>query len=265
MRIGIVSALALFVLAAVPSAAMGATPPRWPSAADVRDLTPELGAKDAVCIARYYHGRLSREGWLTPYYRLTRAQKLVTDAGFSRCMNFEQRAALIARQDTLYFGRHPAELRCTSRRMAARSDALLLSITTLAQAIREDDKVYRECHLIGVLYATLGKATQLVITPAEQTCANRIGSADPIRNRGKAPTTAQRKLIGTVFDRCVGRTSEEAMWRRLLKDFRPAGAIPCVAKRSVGITFVTFFSDHAGLQRQAKSAAAACLVSPGTR
>jgi hypothetical protein len=265
MRTGFVAVCALFVLVAVPGVALGATPPRWPTAADVRGVTPELGAKDAVCIARYYRGRLSRDGWLTPYYRLTRAQKVVTDAGFSRCMSPGQRAALIAREDTLYFGTHPAELRCTSRRMAARRSALLLSITTLAQAIREDDKVYRECHLIGALYATLGRATQLVLTRGEQSCANRVGSAEPMRSRGRARTTAQSRAVGNVFDRCVGRTSEEAMWRRLLKDFRPAGAIPCVARHSVGITFATFFSDNAGLRREAKSAAAACVVSPGTR
>src|SRR3981081_707818 len=111
MRIGIVSACALFVLVALPSSAPGATPGIWPTAAEVRGVTPELGARDAVCIARYYRGRLSRDVWLPPYYKLTRAQKLVTDAGFSRCMSVAQRAALIARQDTLYFGEHPAELR----------------------------------------------------------------------------------------------------------------------------------------------------------
>jgi hypothetical protein len=263
MRAGIIWVLALLVLAAGAGTAVAATPPRWPTAADVRIVTPELAAKDAACIADYYRGKLSRKGWLTPYYKLTRAQKLVTDAGFNRCMTREQRAALIAREDSLYFGKHPVELGCSSRRMAARSDALLLSITSLERAIREDDKVYRQCGVIGVLYASLGKSTKLAITPAEQTCANKIGSADPVRNRGKAPTAAQRKSIGIVFDRCVGRRSEKAMWLRLLVDFRPKGAIPCIAKRSLAITFVTFFSDSAGLQRQAKSAAAACLLSTG--
>jgi hypothetical protein len=262
MRAWIIGALALLAFAALPGAALAATQPKWPSMADVRELTPALGAKDADCITKYYHGKLTRKAWLTPYYKLTREEKLVTDAGFTTCMNRGQRAALIMRQDTLYFGKHPAELRCTSAKMAARSNELLLSITSLEQAIREDDEVYRACKLIGVLYAALGEDTQLELTRSEQACANEHGSADPIRNRGTTPTTAQRKAIGAVFDRCVGRKSEEAMWRRLLKDFRPAKAVPCIAKRSLAISFATLFGDSDDLQREAKRATSACLLSP---
>ena len=50
------------------------------------------------------------------------------------------------------------------------------------------------------------------------------------------------------------------MWRSLLANFKPARAIPCIARHSLGITFVTFFSDAAALERQAKAAAAACHV-----
>jgi hypothetical protein len=50
------------------------------------------------------------------------------------------------------------------------------------------------------------------------------------------------------------------MWLRLLKDFRPARAVACIAKRSVAITFVTFFSSRTGLQRATKQAAAHCVL-----
>jgi hypothetical protein len=261
MRAGIIALLAVFALAAVPTAAAGATPPKWPTPADVLAVTPSLSPEDAECISKYYLGRLSRKAWLTPYYKLTRSEKIVTDKGFNQCMSFEQQAALIAREDTLAFGKHPGALRCTSRRMAARSEDLLLSITTLEEAIREDDRVYRACHLIGLLYAALGEETKLELTPAEQRCANSVGSADPIRDRGKPPTTAQREQIGAVLDRCVGSESEEAMWRRLLADFRPKKAIPCVARHSVAITFSTFFGNRPELQRATRKAAAACVLS----
>jgi hypothetical protein len=264
MRGRILGALAL-LLVALPCSALGATPSPLPgpSAADVRAVTPGLSAGDATCIANYYGGRLTRKAWLTPYYKLTRAEKLVTDKGFAHCMTLPERTALIVRQDTLSLGKHPAEVQCSAAKMAGRSDALLLSITTLEGAIREDDRVYRGCHLIGVLYEALAKSTQLRLTPAEQACANRVGSADPLRSRRKKPTVPQRAAIGTVFDRCVGAHSKTAMWMRLLKDFRPSKAVACIAKRSVAITFVTFFSDSAGLQRAAKKAAAHCVLSGG--
>jgi hypothetical protein len=250
----------VLVLAAIPGAAGAAgAPPSWPTPADVRSYTPGLGAKDAACVARYYRGRLSRKAWLTPYFNLTPAQKAITDAGFDHCQTKAQRIALIERQEAIYFGKHPADA-CVARAMDARTRAQRVALTSLARQIREDDKVFRRCGLIGQLYATLGKATKLVLTPAEQRCVNRVGSADPVRLRAKAPTTAERKAVGTVFDRCVGRKTEEAMWRGLLATFKPASAIPCIARHSVSITFVTFFSDAAALERQAKAAAAACHV-----
>jgi hypothetical protein len=260
MRTGRVCGLALLALAAIPCAAGAAgAPPSWPTPADIRSYTPGLGAKDAACVARYYRGRLSRKAWLTPYFKLTPAQKAVTDAGFNHCQTKAQRIALIERQEAIYFGKHPADA-CVARAMDARTRAQRVALTSLARQIREDDKVFRRCGLIGQLYATLGKATKLVLTPAEQRCVNRVGSADPVRLRAKAPTMADRKAVGTVFDRCVGPKTEEAMWRGLLATFKPASAIPCIARHSVSITFVTFFSDATALERQAKAAAAACHV-----
>jgi hypothetical protein len=260
MRTGLIAALALLLLVALPTAAAAAPPAAYPSAADVRADTPGLAAQDAACIADYYRGRLTRTAWRTPYYKLTRSEKLATDRGFDHCMTLSERTALIEREDTLSLGRHATELSCSAAKMARRSTAHLLAITSRKGAVADNDAVYRSCHLIGVLYSSLAKSTKLRLTPAEKQCANRTGSADPLRNRGKKPTVGQREAIGSVFDACVGEASETAMWKRLLKDFRPSRAVACIAKRSVAITFVTFFSDRAGLQRAAKKAAAHCVL-----
>ena len=168
-------AFVLVALAALPCAAVAATPaPRWPSADEVRAITPGLAAKDAACIARYYRGRLSRKAWLTAYYKLTRVEKIATDAGFTHCMSLARRAALAEREDVLSFGRHPAALRCSSRREAARSQDALLSITSLEEAIRAGDEIYRACGVTGALYAALGKASLIEITAIER--AARTGS-----------------------------------------------------------------------------------------
>jgi hypothetical protein len=260
MRTGRVCALALLALVAIPGGARAAgAPPSWPTAADILSYTPGLGAKDAACVARFYQGRLSRKAWLTPYFKLTPAQKSVTDAGFNHCQTKAQRVALIERQEAIYFGQHPANA-CVARVMDARTRAERLALTSLARQIRADDEIFRRCGLIGQLYATLAKVTKLVLAPAEQRCANGVGSAEPVRKHAKAPTTAERKAVGAVFDRCVGRQTKEAMWRSLLANFKPARAIPCIARHSLSITFVTFFSDAAALERQAKAAAAACHV-----
>jgi hypothetical protein len=259
MRTRTVSLAGLLVLLVLPVAAFGATP-RWPSAGDVRTATPGLGVKDAACIARYYHGRLSGKAWFTPYYRLTPAEKVVTDAGFERCMTVVERTALVERQGALDWGKH-AELRCVARRMVARTRAQLRALTSLAAEARAEDRVYRACGLMGAIYATVGRATQLVLTRAEQRCANGLGSAGPIRPGAETPTVAQRKSIGTVFDRCVGRASELAMWKRLLRAYKPAAAVPCIARHSLAITFATIFGDRAALQNQAKRAVSACVVS----
>src|SRR3954449_11011627 len=242
MRAVVLLASALVALAALPSAAGADTSvPQWPSAGEVRAVTPGLAVKDATCIARYYHGRLSRKAWLTPYYQLTRVEKIATDAGFTHCMSLARRAALAEREDglascfplvrcwagrvalaeredVLSFGRHPDALRCSSRREAARSQDALLSITSLADAIRAGDEIYRACGVTGALYAALGKASLIEITATERACANRVGSVDPLRDRGVAPTAAQLQAVGSVFDGCVGAASKRAFLGRVFKD-----------------------------------------------
>jgi hypothetical protein len=262
MRAAVTLAFMLAVLAAFPcgAGAVALEQSRWPTAAEVRAITPGLAAKDATCIAGYYHGRLSRKAWLTAYYKLTRVEKIATDAGFTHCMSLARRAALAEREDVLSFGRHPAALRCSPRREAARRRDALLSITSLAEAIRAGDDIYRACGVTGALYAALGKATLIEITGAEQACANRVGSVDPLRDRGVTPTTTQLEAVGTVFDNCVGAASKQAFLGRIFKDVRPSGAIPCVVKHAMSITFVTFFSRRADLQAKAKAASTACRV-----
>ena len=131
--------------------------------------------------------------------------------------------------------------------------------TRSRRQVREDDKVFRRCGLIGQLYATLGKATKLVLTPAEQQCANRVGLG---RSRPAAlrrpPAPAERKAVGTVFDRCVGRTTEEAMWRGLLSELQARRGDP-VHRQALRQHHVRDVLHRRGeLQRQAKAAAAAC-------
>ncbi len=175
-------------------------------------------------------------------------------------MTLRERTQLIVREDTLSLGRHATELSCSAGKMARRSTAHLLAITSRRQAVADNDAVYRGCGVIGAVYSSLATSTKLHLTSAEKACANRTGSADPLRNRGKKPTVQQREAIGKVFDACVGEASETAMWKRLLKDFRPSRAVACIARRSVAITFVTFFSDRTGLQRAAKKAVAKCVL-----
>lgn len=258
MRTSLVWAVGLLVVLALPTSALGATP-RWPSATDVRTATPSLSAKDATCIASYYHGRLSGKAWFTPYYKLTPAQKVVTDAGFARCMTLNERRALVQRQGVIDWGKQPT-LQCVARLMVARTPAQLRALTSLGAEIRSDDRIYRSCGLMGAVYTSVAKSTQLSLTKAERTCVNKVGSADPIRPRASAPTAAQRKAIGTVFDRCVGRASELTMWQRLLKSYSPAAAIPCIARHSLTIKFTTVFADRTGLEAQAQQAVNACLV-----
>jgi hypothetical protein len=51
------------------------------------------------------------------------------------------------------------------------------------------------------------------------------------------------------------------MWKRLLRAYKPAAAVPCIARHSLAITFATIFGDRAAFQNQAKRAVGACVVS----
>ena len=259
MRSALAWAGGVLVLLALSGSASAATPPRWPSAADVRAATPGLTAENASCIARYYHGRLSGKAWYTAYYNLTPAQKVVTDAGFARCMTVKQRTALVEQQGVRDWGSHP-QLHCVAEHMVARTRAELRALTSVAAEARAEDKIFRACGLMGQVYAEVGRATELLLTAPEQACANKAGSAELVRPSRQTPSVAQRKAVGAVFERCVGRASELAMWKRLLKAYRPAAAIPCIARHSLAISFVTIFGDRPALEDQARRAIKACVV-----
>jgi hypothetical protein len=262
MRPGRLWALALLVLVALPCVAAAAAPAPWPSAHDLRAGEPGLRAADAACVARFYHGRLTRPAWFAPYYTLTTAQKLVRDAGPIHCMTRTERTATLERDFASDFGNHP-ELKCVAGAWEARSLAARVSLTTRRQLFREYDRIFRRCGFLGALYSDFARAGQLVLTRAEQACSNRIGSSYPARSlpQGQHTSKSDLKTVGIVLDRCVGQKSEEAMWRRLLHSFRPAAAIPCVARRmSASATFVTFFTDKAALTRLAQRAAGDCLL-----
>ena len=100
----------------------------------------------------------------------------------------------------------------------------------------------------------------VVINAAERECANRVGSTAPVSAIKAVDSTAPRKLVGRVFDRCVGRSSKRAFLQRVFELPSPAGEIPCVVNGTMAITFVTFYSDNAGVQRQTQDALAACAV-----
>ena len=256
--------IVLLLLAVLPSAASAKPSASWPSAADLRAATPGLRAPDSVCIARFYKGRLSRRAWFTPYYKLTRKEKITTDLGFSHCMTKRERVATLEREAEIAFGRHYPQFACVARLSDARSRADRLAVTTLAKQIRAHDSVYRACGLIGAFYAIVGHALKLALAPAERSCTNRNGSAYPLRPlpKGQHSSKADQRAAALVFDRCVGRTSEDAMWRRILHKYRPAKTIPCIAHRmSASTTFVRLFTDRAGVKRNAALAVAACASS----
>ena len=264
MKGWLAAVLAAVVLGTLPATSAGGAPRAWPTFADVRANTPGLGAKDAQCVARYYRGRLSRKAYLTPYYDLTQAEKATQSKGFDRCLGDEARLALLVRAEVALFVRYvaapSAELRCAARAFANRREAAWLSITSRAEWIRRNDPVYRACRVTGLVYAVLAKASGVAITQAEQACMNRLGSAEGVLTEKSGPTGAQRKVAGVVFDRCIGRASKRTFLRRLFKDLRPAGAIPCVVNHAMAITFLTFYTDRAEIDRQMSAAESACRV-----
>jgi hypothetical protein len=57
----------LLLVLSLSGGAVAATPaPAWPTAKDLQQ-NPGVLTRDAVCMARYYRGRLSRKAWLTAY------------------------------------------------------------------------------------------------------------------------------------------------------------------------------------------------------
>jgi hypothetical protein len=256
-------ALALLTLALLPAAALGAKPtPAWPTAQDVQKGEPGLLAKDAACIARYYRGRLSRKLWLTQYYDLTAAQKATTDAGPEHCMTLAQRTATDARLFAVIAGKHP-QVHCVAVRAEALTPAQRAAQTNRATWLRAYDGMFRACGLTGALYSTVAQGAHLTLTVAEQACANRTGSVDPVLSGGPSPSKANMRAIGSVLDRCVGAASKRAMYRYLVRAVPVASAIPCIAKTVASkLTFAELLTKDPVVKTTVQSATAACLTQP---
>jgi hypothetical protein len=261
MRAGIATVVML-LLCALPAAALAAKPvPAWPSAHDLIQAEPGLRTADAACIARYYHGRLSRKAWFTLYYDLTDTQKIVTDAGPVHCMTLPERVAMDQRLYASVVGAHP-QLHCVAAATEALSLKQRLAQTTRAKWLRAYDQLFRSCRLIGDLYASVGKEVHLALTPAERACANRLGSSDPVLHpAGAKVSPAQTRAVGMLFDHCVDAQSEAAMYRYFLRSFPLPSKIPCIARRAAAnLTFVELLSSAPTVKTTVKKATTACLA-----
>ena len=253
--------LALLLVASLPSAALGATRVPWPSARDITAAEPGVGGKAAGCMATYYRGRLSRDAWLTPWWKLTRPEKLVTDAAYARCLNRAERIAAIERPVTSLVGAH-AEVACAARGIDALSLRVRLAFTTRAKQSAAYDRIARRCRLMGVLYQRTASETQLTLTPAEQACTNARGTLDPVMHRkGAIIAKAYLEEVGRVFDACVGVKSEEAMYRSILVKYKVTRNISCIARRAAAtITFVQLVGGDPSVRTRAARATEACLL-----
>jgi hypothetical protein len=263
MKAGPIGALALTVLllCGLPAVSLAAKPaPAWPSAQDLRRSQPGLRAADATCIARFYRGRLSRKAWFTEYYALTAAQKVVTDAGPAHCMTRRERVAMDERLYTALLGKH-AELHCVALATEALTRAQRIAQTTRAKWILANDRIFRACRLTGALYAGIAKGAHLTLTAGERACSNRIGSTEPVLGSTQGTISkAHLKAVGRVFDRCVGRASEVALYRYVLRKFPFPPQIPCIARRAAAtITFAELLVADSGVKTALQKATTACL------
>ena len=235
--------------AALPGTAAAAPPAPWPSASDIRTADPGIAKDDAACMVAYLHGRLARGDLLAPYTSRTPAQKRVRTAARAHCMTRAERNASVRRDFERVLGKH-SQLTCVAREIEGRSWAVRIALTTRAAELRMYDRVFRKCRFMGVYYDTLGRSLQLTLTSAERGCANRAGSVVPLyagRTDDDDLSPDALKSAADVYDRCVGRASEAAMWRRSLAgDVRP-GPITCVARQlTASVSFGMLFVDRAG-------------------
>ena len=155
---------------------------------------------------------------------------------------------------SLDWGKHP-QLRCVARadgrahaRAAARAHVARRRVARGRQdlpRLRPDGRGLRRRSAVRRSSRSPGRAGV-----REQGRLRR--PAPPAR---QAPTVAQRKAIGGVFDRCVGRASELAMWKRLLSSYARPPPIPCIARHSL--------RDH--VRDDLRRPAALCRCRPSAR
>jgi hypothetical protein len=261
MRAVATGALLALALLVVPTAALGAKPaPRWPSAQDLRSYEPALLPADAKCIARYYHGRLSRKAWFTTYWQLTAAQKITTDAGASHCMSLARRVATDERIYDSIAGKL-AQAHCAAVRSEALSRPKRLAETSHAAWLRDYDAIFRGCGMIGAVYGVVAGGIHLPLTAAEKQCANRVASSEPVMDQSSAPSKAHLTAIGKTLDRCTGAASEQAMYRFIYKGYGIPSKVPCIARRlAAAVDFTRLLTKDPTLKTDAQKAVAACLA-----
>ncbi len=101
----------------------------------------------------------------------------------------------------------------------------------------------------------------LPMTAAERSCANRIGNAEILMYKSPVPRNARLTTVGTVYDRCVGPKSEQAMYRYVYRTYEFPAKIPCIARRvAAGLTFVEYMTDAAKSTAGEREAEATCLT-----
>lgn len=256
------SALVLLVLMTLSGTALAAQPaPTWPTVQDL-EKDPGVLARDAACLARYYRGRLTRKAWLTPYWDLTPAEKLATDAGPEHCMTLAQRIAWAERFFTAIAGKLPAQVHCVAVRSEQLTRAQHLAMTSRAKWQELYEAIFRSCRLTGAVYGQVAvKNLHLPMTAAERNCANRIGSAADLIYKSTEPRKKRLTSVATVYDRCTSPASEQAMYRYIHRNYEFPSKVACIARRSAAtITFVEFMTEAKAVETSTRKAVAACLA-----
>jgi hypothetical protein len=261
MKIVAACALLLLALLALPAGALAAQPaPAWPSVKDLQQ-DPGVLTSDAVCMARYYRGRLTRKAWLTPYWNLTRAEKIATDAGTEHCMTRAQRIAMAERFYNAISGRLP-QVHCVAVRSEAQTSAQHLAVTSYAKWLRAYEAIFRGCRLTGAVYGEVAETKlHLPMTAAERSCANRIGNATLLMYKSTEPKNTLLTHVGAVYDGCVGAQSEAEMYRYVYRNYKFPSKVPCIARRlAATLTFVEYMTDAKKVDTSTRTAEAACLA-----
>ena len=264
MRLGLVSALLALVCVTAPGAVSAADPgPRWPTAEDL--ATSGLKDEQVACIVRFFHGRLTRDLWLRPYYKLTPREKHTNDAGVNRCVAHAERIAWSERLFARKAGKQFPSLHCVATAEDALTVPELDAIDSRAKWLRAYDAIFRRCGLTGQFYAEVAGQNHVAFSTAARSCANRAsGVAQLILERAvRDVTVAQRKAIGGVFDRCVGGAAEEAFYRTYLGNLKSPSRISCAARRvAARATFADLLSGSGATRSAIVAALAACRAVP---
>ena len=242
MRIAPTAILCLVALALAATAA--AAPPakvHWPRASDVRELEPGIADEHVACMVHGLRARKLRRGpYRDPFWDLTRVQKRALVVTRHVCMTVEEREVPVRRALESAFGTASAKLADGIACTAARHDETPLSdlqrIDSEVRSMRLLTRLARRCDLLGAAAVAISRPLSLRPTAAEIGCLNR-------RSELRPPGADAAESVA-VFDECIGKLSEEGMYRRLLKrvgvTFAAAAcAAPTLART---LTFVELFA-----------------------